>query len=215
MLISQKKILYLACWKETAHKNITDASCLVGPSSFQHHLQSDLLSAFRQLPLISPSTAATTEPSPDLTARWEEPGPHPQISLFALVELRNLVSDQLLHSQTHDWTKLCLRVHDSLFLFSESDLDDCRFPCQGNSPRESLSSQYVSFLLVFLMTSFGCSTLCLHSSSAAGNELSCSKTHLCVTNYETDSLSARLSFIKWNIIWINFPRYCQISFSHK
>lgn len=24
---------------------------------------------------------------------------------------------------------------------SESDLDDCRFPCQGNSPRESLSSQ--------------------------------------------------------------------------
>lgn len=41
------------------------------------------------------------------------------------------------------------------------------------------------------------------------------KTHLCVTNYETDSLSARLSFIKWNIIWINFPRYCQISFSHK
>lgn len=30
-------------------------------------------------------------------------------------------------------------------LISESDLDDCRFPCQGNSPRESLSSQWVFF----------------------------------------------------------------------
>ncbi|XP_061883130.1 protein AF-17-like isoform X1 [Entelurus aequoreus] len=27
----------------------------------------------------------------------------------------------------------------------ESDLDDCHFPCQGNSPRESLSSQYVTW----------------------------------------------------------------------
>lgn len=35
------------------------------------------------------------------------------------------------------------KVNVSLFPFSESDLDDCRFPCQGNSPRESLSSQYV------------------------------------------------------------------------
>lgn len=41
------------------------------------------------------------------------------------------------------------KFHDSLFPFSESDLDDCRFPCQGNSPRESLSSQYVSFHLLW------------------------------------------------------------------
>lgn len=39
----------------------------------------------------------------------------------------------------------------TLLLFSESDLDDCRFPCQGNSPRESLSSQYVSFPLFSLV----------------------------------------------------------------
>ncbi|XP_028311147.1 protein AF-17-like [Gouania willdenowi] len=33
---------------------------------------------------------------------------------------------------------LLSQAHTSL---PESDLDDCRFPCQGNSPRESLSSQ--------------------------------------------------------------------------
>uniref|UniRef100_A0A8C6KTT9 MLLT6, PHD finger containing n=1 Tax=Nothobranchius furzeri TaxID=105023 RepID=A0A8C6KTT9_NOTFU len=32
-------------------------------------------------------------------------------------------------------------LNDVLLSFSEADLDDCRFPCQGNSPRESLSSQ--------------------------------------------------------------------------
>lgn len=44
-------------------------------------------------------------------------------------------------SGSHAWGG----AHHYLFLFSEPDLDDCRFPCQGNSPRESLSSQYASF----------------------------------------------------------------------
>ncbi|MEQ2250153.1 hypothetical protein ILYODFUR_036841, partial [Ilyodon furcidens] len=37
---------------------------------------------------------------------------------------------------------------------SESDIDDCRFQCQGNSPRESLSSQYVFALSSVFILSF-------------------------------------------------------------
>ena len=51
---------------------------------------------------------------------------------------RPLTAQQTLYSFVR---KSTCEVHESLSLFSESDLDDCRFPCQGNSPRESLSSQ--------------------------------------------------------------------------
>lgn len=97
--------------------------CLTGSSGFQLCLQPDLHSAFCQLSLLCTHAGTDTEPSPDLTARWEK-------IHRAAVALKRVGG-----------------VHHCLVLFSEPDLDDCRFPCQGNSPRESLSSQYASFLL--------------------------------------------------------------------
>lgn len=97
--------------------------CLTGSSGFQLCLQPDLHSAFCQLSLLCTHAGTDTEPSPDLTARSEK-------IHRAAVALKRVGG-----------------VHHCLVLFSEPDLDDCRFPCQGNSPRESLSSQYASFLL--------------------------------------------------------------------
>lgn len=75
-----------------------DVRCLIGESRFQRLLQPDLHSAFHQLSLHSPDTAATTEPSPDLTARWQE----------ALLEKRMLALDKL-HKKTLFWLKSSFR----------------------------------------------------------------------------------------------------------
>ncbi|KAF6724598.1 Protein AF-10 [Oryzias melastigma] len=71
--------------------------------------------------------------------------PHPSVSAASNTQVHPGSSASYSRSSAQPFSS-CLSTAPPLLSqaqtsLPESDLDDCRFPCQGNSPRESLSSQ--------------------------------------------------------------------------
>lgn len=156
-------------------------------------------------PPLSHSPAVSPQPR-RCRHYWAKPRPHCQVKGHRSSHTRSVICFKCNASLVSVSNSLFNEVM-SLLLFSESDLDDCRFPCQGNSPRESLSSQYVLSLLFWYfwwLVHDDCPPLwLLRMNQNVGDRFAI----CCFFIYQTRQHSDQFSLCRWVVTLMSFSKH--------